>query len=202
MCVQSDCMCLRRITTIKVIFKTWLSWVLACLKQWSYNKTQLPNDQIRCLCQKSLKHAFWRYLKRFRTSFFFWKTMSLKHEFLTIFEKIGKCRIYFWKQWLSSMNYDGKYLKRSGIAEKFLKSMSSDSVWNDLEMQRIMKTMPLKNAFWRYLKQSGTAEKFWKPCLLSMHCDGIWNCRKHENKDRKWWILTGFETIWKSRVMT
>jgi len=59
------------------------------------------------------------------------------------------------------MNYDGKYLKRSGIAEKFLKSMSSDSVWNDLEMQRKMKTMPLKNAFWRYLKQSGTAEKFW-----------------------------------------
>ena len=143
MCVQSECMCLRRITTIKVIFKTWLSlWVLACLKQWSYNKTQLLNDQIRCLCQKSLKQAFWRYLKRFRTSFF--------------------CG----KQCLSSMNF-WRYLRRLGNAEFIFENNDSRawimmvSIWNDLVLQRNFKKachLTVFETIWKCREK-------WKQCL-------------------------------------
>ena len=43
--------------------------------------------------------------------------------------------------------------------------MHSDNVWNDLELQRKMKTMSLKNAFWQCLKRFGTADFFGKQCL-------------------------------------
>ena len=143
---------------------TWLSlWViehhhvLACLKQWSYNITQLPNDQNRSTCQMSilkacitdddiwnhlelqrkmktvsLKNAFWHYLKRFGTAEIFVITMSLKHA--------------LWRYW-----------KRFGITEKSLKTMS------------------LKHAFWRRTL-----------------VETVWNCRFFLNNVSKECILMVF----------
>ena len=67
-------------------------------------------------------------------------------------------------------------------------NMHSDGIWNDSELQRKMKTMSLKHAFWHYLKRFGTAEKMLKTMSLkhafwSMVLEIIWNCR--ENK----WIM-------------
>ena len=56
--------------------------------------------------------------------------------------------------------------------------MSSDGIWNDLELQRKqMKTRTLNGAFRRYLKRFGTAERFRK-------------------NDGKWCIVMVFETDW------
>ena len=144
--------------------------VLVCLKQWSYNNTQLPNDQIRstwCIatrgnvsytcsltvfetiwsCRENMKtmppkHAFWQYLKRFRTAdFLLLKTMPLKHE--------------LWR-----------YLKRFGTEEIVLKTMFLKHAfwryWNRFGTEeKRLKTMSLKHAFWWYFKRFGTAKK-WK----------------------------------------
>ena len=130
---------------------TWLSlWVteqhhiLACLKQWSYNKTQLPNDQIR---------STWCISTRGNVS---------KACILTVFETIWNCRI-------------------------------------------CLKTMSLKNAFWRYLTRFGTTEKtennVSQTCTLTVF-EKIRKCRMlFENNISKACILTVFEHIGKCRIL-
>jgi len=55
--------------------------------------------------------------------------------------------------------------------------MHCGGISNDLELQRKNENnMSLKHVMWGYFKRLGTAEKT-------------------ENKDGKWCILTGFETI-------
>ena len=76
--------------------------------------------------------------------------------------------------------------------------MHSDGIWNDLKLQRRMKTMSLKHAFWRYLKRFGTAEKnennVSKACILSV-VKTIRNCRENINNVSKACILSVVKTI-------
>ena len=43
-------------------------------------------------------------------------------------------------------------------SNRIFKNMAWDGIWNDLELQRKMKTMSLKNAFWHYLKRFKTED--------------------------------------------
>ena len=72
-------------------FGNVLVYVLACLKEWSYVKTQLPNDQIRsklCIATRGnvSRQAFWRYLelqrkKKTRTvNGAFWRFLELQRK--------------------------------------------------------------------------------------------------------------------------
>ena len=83
--------------------------------------------------------------------------------------------------------------------------MHSNSIWNDLELQRKnennvskgyiltvfetiwncrekMKTMSLRDALWPYLQRFGAAEKKWKQGHSRIHYDtilnSIWNCNE------------------------
>ena len=146
-------MFLRRIETIKAFAfsKIWhehdyhycyrTSPVLACLKQWSYNKTQLPNNQIR---------STWCIATRGNVS---------KACILTVFETIWNCREHFRnnasKEYILTLRFGTadiisktmslkhacwRYLKYWELQRKKWKryplSMHCDGIWNDLELQR------------------------------------------------------------------
>jgi len=72
-----------------------------------------------------------------------------------------------------------------------MKTMSlKNAFWKCLKRFRTaekkMKTMSLRQVFCWYLKRFGTAEKKMETSLYSMHPDGIWNCREiFENNDGK-----------------
>ena len=76
-------------------------------------------------------------------------------------------------------------------------------IQNDSELQRKMKMLSLKHAFWRYWKWFWTAAKIIKTklvyCALWRYFKRFGNAEKNENRDDKWWILTVFETIWNCR---
>ena len=129
-----------------------------------------------------------------------------------MFEAIWNCRKLF-----------GNNISKEWILTMF------ERIWNCREKN--LKTMYLKHAFWRYWKWFGTAKKtlitrtlngsFWRLTIvetiwnfrekiknivskacIGTGCETSWNCRKNENKDGKWCILTVFKIIWNCYVQT
>jgi len=119
LCLSNQVVCFFKAIAFKknILWVTEHYYVLACLKRWSYNKTQLPKLMIRSMwciatrgnvskvcilkvfetiwnCREkmrtmSLKNAFWHFLKRFGTADFFGKTMALKHVFGWYLKRLG-----------------------------------------------------------------------------------------------------------------
>ena len=105
----------------------------------TYDKTQLPNDQIRrTWCIATRANAFWHYLKWFGTAENLLKTMSLKHAFSWYLKRFETAENIL--KTMSLKHALWRYLKRFGTAENFskqcLQRMYSDGIWNDLELQR------------------------------------------------------------------
>ena len=164
---------------------TWLSlWVteqhhiLACLKQWSNNKTQLPNDQIkRAWCIATRDNVF-------------------KECILTL--RLGTAEIISKTMYLKQACW--RYLKRLGIAEKKIENKDGnwciltvfETIWNCRE-----KVKTLTRTFWDYLKRYLTLQ--WVHDLTSLKGVGAWGRPTFpwicENKDDKWCILPLFDTI-------
>ena len=138
--------------------------------------------QRKYLKTTSLKHAFWRYLKRFGTAEKQMKTMTLNHAFwriwndsepqksfennvskaciLTVFKTIWNCREHF---------ENNVFKARIMVV--------SVTIWNCREIDE--NNLHLKHAFLRYLKRVWTVGKIWK----------------HENKDAYACNVTRFDTI-------
>ena len=136
---------------------TWLSlWVteqhhvLACLKQWSYNKTQIPNDQIRstlCIatrgnvskvCILKVFEMIWKCRKHFENNVF-------KSCTVTLFKTIWNCTYHF----ENNVSY-------ACILTIF------ETIWNCIEK---MRTMSLKHVFWGYGNNLELQRNRWKQCF-------------------------------------
>ena len=154
---------------------------------------------LKLLKTRFLKHAFWRYLKRFRTAEKIWKTLIVsKACILTVFETIRNYR-------------EMKTL----IVSNACILMVLEIIWNWREIMKT-RTRVLYHYLKRYLKLQWDSQykllsrgvwrrpSFpWKCenndsncCILTLFETPFWNCRENfESNEAKWYILNIFETF-------